>query len=379
MPELRKYCMIIFGIMILNSLLAQKKFPEIDYQHFSVDNNWQINKQDSSLNAGNITLSSKVWLMHFLHWWPLTDSSENLSLAYATELLKTLWGMQFTLTENKGECRVNGHRAYYVEGQLGNVVKTRFIVWNCPESGRQFVSDCNINLALNTPEEYFKVQVQDITQSIHCHAPYEERKTEKLSHFIAYDTLGIHFQLPQFWHSDLYVVSENSDRKMPGYFKDGLNRKNGVIWNLITDSEKKVNLVWKQISAKLTSESFASDLRSFYQDTLHTVQDTFEISFYHENANLSAIDSLDAYFECDGEYDQVTEIKGIGVYDTSHYVFHAFSWQEENISYLLTAAMVAHDNFWGIPIDLVPGRDQFESFLDELRHNIRGLPISNCK
>lgn len=373
------YILIVAAVLVLLIITCNKKSntSTINYRYLSENKNWIITRTDSTENSGHITLKKKAWMMHFIHWWSLTEEKKKLSVEYARYLLKSLWGMPFTLTGEEGTMKINGHTAYFVDGIYSNIVKTRFIVWNCHESGRQFLSDCNINISLNTPNELFELQVKDITKSISCHDTEKFVNNPKIPKHLVYKDENITFNIPSNYRSDFYIVNPNSDKKIPGHYENGLSQKRGVIWNLMTDSEKEINFIWQKSKQFLSESLFRKKLQIFFSDTTFTKQDSIVIQLFTSNHNIRNITKKNKYYECTGEYNVITKIRGSNPIDTSHYIYKAFFWKENENEHLLLASMVAHDNIWGIPFDLKPSSEQFNKFIEEqMLNNLINVSIN---
>ncbi len=316
-------------------------------------------------------------LMHFLHWWPLDESNNEISIEYAKELLLNLWEMPFDLTGVEGETEINGHKAYFIEGNLRNIVKTRFIVWNCNQSNRQFLSDCNINISLNTPQELLDLQVNDITNSICCHKTEDLIKDPKLVQQINYEDQNITLDLPENWRSILFFVSTDPSKKGPGYYEGGVTEKEGAIWNLVTDTQKEIDLTWKKSTDQLSESSFQTAIERVFNDTIIAMQDTLKYRFYCVNTKSQNIKINNKYIEGSGNFDIITDIENYAPIDTSHYQYKAFTWKNNETEYFLFASMAAYNNMWGIPFDLAPTDVQFNNFVrDEVLKNITNHPVN---
>ena len=338
--------------------------PVIDYSNLSKSGNWEIIQRDSSLFEGHIKLKNEIWLMNFLHWWPLTKSNSNISSEYAKNLLMNLWGMQFNLTGAEGETKVNGHQAFWIEGKLGEVVKTRFIVWNCPESKRQFLSDCNINISLKTPDTLLILQSDDITNSVCCHHNNNKTNNPRLPQQIEYKDQNITLNIPENWRSNLYYVNSDTTIKTPGHYLNGCTEKQGSLWNLLSESQKEINLIWKNNDEISMESSSTALLENYFADTVFAMQDTFRLFSYYTHLNPLTFIGQKGYMKNSGFFDMVTEVENYYPIDTSRYRYQSFFWRGNNADYLLLASMVAYDNFWGIPFDLAPTEEQFKDFIN---------------
>jgi len=370
------FFLLLYASIILTGCGHQGETLTFRHQNLTRDGTWQVIKNDSTEISGHIKLENKIWLMHFLHWWPLNEDRKEISTAYSENLLLNLWGMPYVLTGIKGETQVNGHPAYYVEGVFRDIVKTRFIVWNCPETNRQFLSDCNINISLNTPEELFDLQVNDITASICCHKTGEAANYPQLAEHINYEKENVAFNIPSNWRSEFYIVNPHSDKNIPGHFRNGISQNHGAIWSLITDSEKEINFIWEKDGNKLSSEYFNKALLHFFSDTIISKKDTLRYRLVYKNLEPLSPREENGFFECSGSYDMITDIVGYMPIDTSNYQYKAFLWENDETKYLLIASMVAYKNMWGVPFDLAPTINQFEEYLNkEVLQNITDHPI----
>ncbi len=163
-----------------------------------------IYRMDS--NEGHLKLHTNKWLMCFLHWRPLTPENEAITSEYVRDKLINFWGPNmdyFTLKEGEGEMEINGHRAYYVNGDFMGQVNTRFIIWNCEETQRQFIADININKLLKTPDIYLELQ-EMIAKTVTCHGDFNPSAEGVLTRFYRNDTLQIAFKTPSNWRTNLF-------------------------------------------------------------------------------------------------------------------------------------------------------------------------------
>ncbi len=379
-PSLRKlissFMLSVFITLILTGCNNSTETPVLKYNKLTQTGSWKVRKIDSTANSGHIKLENKIWLMHFLHWWQLDENRTEISTGYTKKLLMNLWGMQFTLTGIEGETQVNGHKAFFVEGMLGDFVKTKFIVWNCPETNRRFLSDCNINISLNTPDDLLELQVNDITKSVCCHSLKKTINNPKITQRIVYDDENIAFNIPANWRSGFYVVNPNSDKNIPGYYKNGITENRGTIWNLITDSEKEINFIWKKNNSKLSAYYFKKALLNFFNDTIISMKDTLKYRSVYANVNPQPYLGKNGYFESSGNFDVITDIVGYMPIDTSNYKYNTFFWRNNKTEYLIVASMVAYNNMWGIPFDLAPTGIQLKEFINtEVLKIINNHPI----
>lgn len=361
-------------IIVIVLLSCTNKNVSINHTILSESENWKIIKKDSSLEKGHIKLRNSIWLMNFIHWRPITNENASLSVKYTEDVLLNLWGMPFNLTDQKGKSEVFGHEAYYAEGLFNDMVRTRFIVWNCEKTNRQFISDCNINLQKNTPVELFDLQVNDILASICCHHPHDTIENEKITNIIKYDELNISFQIPDTWRSKTFLI-DKKEGSTPGYYPDGITKDKGSIWNLITNSEKTIDLIWWEDQIKLSDRALIDAVYPFEKDTIIEVIDSVRVILTNNNLRFNRIINENKHYVGEGIFDIITNIPAYKYIDTTRCLFNTYLWNNNDINYLLLASMVANNKVWGIPFDLTPDKEIFEAFIKEdVIPGINGFP-----
>ena len=347
---------IIVAWLAANTIAVSDRFPAqtvddvVDLSTLRQSGeDWRIIDQDVG-EEGHIRLHSRQWLMYFLHWRPLTDRNRDLTEEYVRNQMLNFWGqaMNFELKNIDGETEVCGHPARYTEGTVmnGNVY-TRFIVWNCPETGRQFTADCNINLRLKTPMALLDLQ-RLITGTICCHegGPVPPAST-LLPRRYEYDKWNIGFSLPDGWRTADYPSKE--------WFPKGPTAESGSLWTLLTDSQKHLELIWRENHGPLSA--------GLFQDFLGKAAVPFRV----ENVDVAMVDmKLDSLREDPGFW------QGAGTFCLrqtaqgkdyfSDYVFRGFLWKEGGHAYFLLGAVIMVREFWGIPNDLSPDAATFDRF-----------------
>ncbi|MCP4708795.1 MAG: hypothetical protein GY869_09235, partial [Planctomycetes bacterium] len=187
------------------------------------DTDWAIVEADTIAAAGSVTLTADMWAMYFLHWRPLTPEREKLSPEYVRDLLLNFWGpeMPFTLSDNDGETTVAGHPAHYIDGTIyDGKIHTRFIVWNCPETRRQLIADCNYNASMGTPRKFLNLQF-DFTASLACHPQAPVQTFASLTKKSDWPQYNLSFYTTDDWRSHEFNA--------PQWFPEGLNDTNGTL------------------------------------------------------------------------------------------------------------------------------------------------------
>lgn len=203
------------------------------------DTGWQWKEEDikGTREQGEITFSDTKWLMYLIHWGPI--QVPEITTEYVKNRMLKMWGVPFEFSGKEGKTEISGHKAVWVDAYGTNKnFYTRFIIWNCPESGREFIADTNYNLQVKTPEEDFATEMRS-ARTVCCH---EEAPTEShpdLTKKIASTNYGFSFFIPDEWFmfdSPYYVP-------FPQY--EGIrNQKMGSLLGLCSDQNISVTLKW---------------------------------------------------------------------------------------------------------------------------------------
>lgn len=327
--------------------------------------NWRILYQDFEPARGHLKLSQSMWLMYFLHWRPLTEANKTISVAFVRNHLLNFWGqaMNFKLTDIDGTMEVCGHKAWFTEGSFGNgAVYTRFIVWNCPETNRQFTADCNINLRRKTPKELLELQ-RTITRTVCCHRGASPPDAPAdLTQKYASEKWNVSFFIPRSWRTADYVSRE--------WYPHGMSAQNGSLWTLPTDSVKRLDLIWENDEGGLSSDAFNRFLEKcaapFTFENVISRMINWKLKNCREKGGVWAGEGL-------YEYHQETQNQEV----ISPYRFKGFLWREEKKVYFLLASLIQLKEFWDIPNDLTPSDETFERFIgEEILPNVKIVPAA---
>lgn len=325
---------------------------------------WKVLHGDTLPEGGSVLMGHDKWLMYFLHWRPLDDEKKNISVAYVRDLIQNFWGlnMPFVLEEGGGETEVAGHAAYYADASLNNgAIRTRFIVWNCPETGRQLVSDCNINAGMGTPEDLLKLQF-DVTASIDCHAGGNSVHHPKLTQSYDSEAYRLHFEIPSNWRT--------SEFHRDVWFPDGMSATNGTVWTLLTDSEKCLWLTWENTEAEVSPETLSDRLKNIKGYRYHADGADYSI----QDFSVSSAIEKDGYVAADGEYKRLYEVSigGQEQTGTDVFLYRAFLWNRDDRTYCLIASVSDMQELWGRPVDLRPTSENFDRIVfEEILPNVK--------
>ncbi|MFB0515143.1 MAG: hypothetical protein ACETWG_00885 [Candidatus Neomarinimicrobiota bacterium] len=353
------------SIGIITSLLigcAGKLEEPIDLEGLrSSGDDWTVLRQDTLADGGALKLHHDKWLMYFLHWRPLTTDREEVTSEYVRRLMLSFWGpdMPFTLSDTTGQLRVAGHQAYSVDGTIyEGRIHSRFIVWNCPRTHRQFISDCNINVGRGTAPELLDLQ-QDITLTIACHGQPTSYEHPRLTQEYVSEAYNLSFSIPANWRTNAYY-----DEK---WFPEGLTATNGSLWTLLTDSEKYVELLWDKAPTALSENLFHQYLQRIESDSV-----VARVTSRLVDLEVDSISAREGYLLGTGSFGW--QLQSADRQLTRPFLFKAFLWNYRDTTYFLLASMVSLQEFWQIPVDLKPTTAVFNDFLHaELLPNVRAF------
>ncbi len=298
---------------------------------------------------GHIRMHKNKWLMHFLHWRPLENSNKTITPEYAQHQLLNFWGpnmAHFTLTGQDRTTVVNGHEAYLVNGRFRDMVETRFIIWNCEETDRQFTADLNINLRVNTPEIYIGIQ-ELMAGTVNCHGDRTPQGGSILSRHVAMPDIGISFAKPSGWRTMRFEPE--------AWFPTGVDHSAGSLWTLLPDAEKQIDYVWMQSGSALSNEVIGK-LFAFLQDEEAL---RFAELFFKEKEP-----GPDSWL-LSGHYRVLKGKRYIEQYldFSDRYLFRGFAWKQEDVIHLLLVSIAHIESIWGFAVDLTPTKEMLNKLL----------------
>jgi len=348
----------IFRFLLICFILANTSNAQGIEDYFDLagltksGDDWEVISTKIKNTDGHVKLQQDKWLMYFLHWRILTDEKKNLSVEYVQDLMLNFWGqaINFELNNIDGEIEVNGHKGFFSEGNFGKgAIYTRFIVWNCPRTNRQFIADCNINLRRGTPKELLQVQ-KLITQTVCCHKGRTPKTIPGLSKKYKSSEWNLSFDTPENWNTADFPDKE--------WFPQGISKENGSLWTLLTDSEKHIELFWEETSEYISPSFFDKFLRKIITYSVSS-EDSSEIT----DLQLISLQEKNGYYLGKGVYKLKTVLRGSE--KTYDYGFRGLLWKEKKRVYFLLASLIQLKEFWGIQNDLTPVDKTFGNFLWE--------------
>jgi len=216
-------------------LIKEKSGLEIQLE----DLGWEWKEEDikGTKEKGEITFSDTKWLMYLIHWGPI--QVPEITVDYVKERMLKMWGVKFEFTGKEGKTKIAGHDAVWVEAFGTNKsFYTRFIVWNCPESRREFIADTNYNLRRKTPKEDFETEMRS-ARTIQCHEEAIVKRFSDLTKKFKSKKYGFTFYYPEYW----FVFDSPFYVPFPQY--EGIRgRKLGSLLALCSDQNIQVTLKW---------------------------------------------------------------------------------------------------------------------------------------
>lgn len=336
----------------------------------SQGDDWTVIKHGIFSNGGQIKLIQDKWLMYFLHWKPLTEERKKISVEYVRKLLLSLWGpnMPFTILGDGGETRVGTHQAFYIDGTIyDGKIRTRFIVWNCPETNRQFIADCNINKMRGTLNHLLKLQYK-ITSTISCHGKSTKNSHPDLTQKYSSEPFNLSFFIPPTWRTNEF--------RYPKWYPEGLSPTKGSLWTLPTESVKYVELHWHNSAEKISIPLFQKFIKQMEGENY-----VFEkVNYKMSRIAINQIKTNNAVLEADLLFDINNKFKdqsGKIWEDKDSYTGKAYFWKHQSTIYLLLAALISRQNMWGLEVDLSPPETVLQNYLKkEVLPNIKTLKMT---
>ncbi len=319
----------------------------------SSGDDWEVASLDITPEVGKIRLRHDNWLMYFLHWRPLDSTNNKLSIKYVQNHLLNFWGqaMPFKLTADTGTTNVNGHPAYFVGGTIGDgFIRTRFIVWNCEQTNRQFTSDCNINLGMETREEKLEIQ-HKITSTICCHDDCTPAQNDDLPESYFSQEWNLSFNKPSSWRTLPFETKQ--------WFPQGINKTNGSLWTLMTDSHRLLELYWAKNDGPISADKLTKSLDGLIIDSVKAKESPGIRSY-----KIDTTYSSDDRFWAEGTYVWLEDYDGQLL--TDNCTFIAMLGTKDNQDYMMLVGLTHMNEIWGQTIDLAPTRETVHRFLNNI-------------
>jgi len=329
------------------------------------DVGWQWKEDDikGTREQGEITFSDTKWLMYLIHWGPV--QVPEITIDYVKDRMLKMWGVPFEFSGKEGKTEMAGHEAAWVEAYGTNKsFYTRFIIWNCPESGREFIADTNYNLQAQTPEEDFETEMRS-ARTVRCHENAPSRSFPDLIKKIEPRGCGLSFFIPDRWFmfdSPYYVP-------FPQY--EGVrNEKTGSLLGLCSDQNISVTLKWYPAD-DLPEEEQVMGIqqearRLLFEETksqkhIENFQNHGMESFTIEGIRVSRI-----WGDCDFK---TLEDKNANDFYTGKGIYQAARWNLAKAKKKIVVILLARQYKYGTSVSS-PSRHAHDRFIKQLIINI---------
>lgn len=219
----------------LEKVIKQKSGIDIRLKDYGW--NWSEDDVSGTLEEGEISFHTTKWFMYLIHWGPI--QLPEITVEYIKQRMIDMWGVDFEFTGNNGATQIQGHDAVWVEAYGTNrSFYTRFVVWNCPESGREFIGDLNYNLRLKTPIQDFEDQFYSI-KTMDCHRIEHIENPRKGWVVYSSERYDLSFYHPLSW----FII--DSPYYVPYTEYDGIrNHLTGSLLGLGSDQNIHITLRW---------------------------------------------------------------------------------------------------------------------------------------
>lgn len=220
---------------------------------------WNEKDLIGDATKGALAVDHKKVIYYFIHWGPI--EVHTITEAYVRQRIPKIWPGEGLEVKRVKPTEVAGHPAFYAQ-----VIPKRafyrafFLIWNCEESGRQFIADMNYNVSAQTPKAELQAELDATEKTLACH---EEAATSSLpTHPVRYDNprYKIRFDHPVRW----FVFDNPYGVPHPAY--QGMrNHEVGSILAWLQDMEVKLRFDWepKQDSDEEPQESMGVPLNIY--------------------------------------------------------------------------------------------------------------------
>jgi hypothetical protein len=331
---------------------------------------WQVVGRTETAAETTLRLYHDKWLMWFLHWRPLTPERADLTAGYVRDLMLNFWGanMPFDLEGEGGEATVAGHPARYLDGTIyDGMVRTRFVVWNCPETDRQLIADCNINQRMNTPRTLLDLQLA-MTAGVNCHgeegpAPPPGCERREFARF------GLSFPAPAHWRTAEFPAAP--------WFPEGQDETNGTLWTLTTEGMKLLIVSRREGAGAPDAEALRAWLSGCAGQELDLGAGGLLVV---GEPVIAGVESRGAVVSADLEAPVVTRGKDGQEQEPETYVCRALGWSDGSCARFLLAGILAHAEVWNRPVDLRPSEETLARFVeDDVLPHVPAFPAPGAR
>ncbi len=202
---------------------------------------WSDSGFTGSAETGSISVSSTKVVYYFLHWGPI--EVPEITEEYVRRRIPEVWPGENLRVLSVEDATVAGHPAFFAEVlPQRDFYRAFFLIWNCPESGRQFMADMNYNVSYHTPRAELEAEFATTYHTVACHPGAETR--ELPDHVVHFDSrrFGVSFDHPLHW----YVFESPYGVSHPEY--RGLrSREIGSLLAHLQDMTTDITFKWESL------------------------------------------------------------------------------------------------------------------------------------
>jgi hypothetical protein len=258
--------------------------------------------------------------------------------------------MPFTIVGQGGKTKISGHPAFFIDGTIYNdKIQTRFIVWNCEQSGRQFISDCNINKSLGTHQRYLSTQF-NITSTIACHGNEVPNSHPELSKHYHCQKFNLSFYTPPLWRTKPFQSKK--------WFPQGMSANNGSLWTLVTDSQKILYWVATRTRPRTSTAYLRNRILSLKGKTMPSGIGSIDAKITQVALSDTKMSGSQAW----GRGRLTTQFEYQKKKYTTEYLFQAVAWNGMKGN-LLVCSWAVIKKFWQQPFDLTPQSTTLKQYI----------------
>ncbi len=341
----------------LVSLIKQKSDLEIQLE----DIGWQWKDEDikGTADNGEAAFSDQKWLMYLIHWGPI--QAPKITVDYVKERMLKMWGVKFEFTGKEGTTKIAGHEAAWAEAYGTNrSFYTRFIIWNCLESGREFIADTNYNLKWKTPEEDFEKEMRS-AKTIQCHPGAKVEYFPDLAQKFESDKCQFSFYYPEEWfmfESPYYVP-------YPQY--EGIRNRNlGSLLGLCSDQNISVCLKWFPLEETQKEEPLMGIEQKTRENLISEIQSQKDVDKF-ENHGMEYFTLNDKKVsKIWGNYQfKEPENEQLKAFFTGKGIYQVAQWDLANKKKKIVVILLTRQYKYGTVISS-PSRTSLDKFLKDL-------------
>jgi hypothetical protein len=334
------------------------------------DIGWQWKEEDikGTGEQGEITFSDTKWLMFLIHWGPIQVPEINVE--YVKDRMLKMWGVPFEFSGKEGKTEISGHEAVWVEAYGTNKsFYTRFIIWNCPESGREFIADTNYNLQVKTPEEDFATEMRS-AKTVRCHKDAPTESFSDLTKKIESKNYGFSFCIPDEWFmfdSPYYVP-------FPQY--EGIrNQKMGSLLGLCSDQNISVTLKWYPLEESQEEEQVMGIQQEARRNLLQEMKSQKDVENFQnhgmENFKVDDLKVTRIWGTCD--FKELDDQNANEFY-TGKGIYQAARWNLANAKKKIVMILFTRQYRYGTAVSS-PVRNMHDTFLKTIIQSMEKISL----